>query len=283
MSFRCNSLTIADGRRLIYSETGPDGGTPVLYCHGAIGTPLASSVGLETITAELDVRYIAVSRPGIGGSDAAPGRSVVDFALDIEELADALTIERFALVGVSAGGPYALAIAHRLADRVSRVAVCSSLSPGWEGAPQKRIQLALSLLGNAPTLCARLGDAALPLLRRHPGLLRRMIAAHSAPGERAVACASFLDAAADGVRGMIDDYLTCTRAWGFDVREIEPEVHLWHGCGDPIVSVEHALQLAIAIPRCRTFLDPDEGHHFFRRRLRRILQVLLGVPVIPTP
>ncbi|MDQ6776703.1 MAG: hypothetical protein M3071_10935 [Actinomycetota bacterium] len=54
------------------------------------------------------------------------------------------------------------------------------------------------------------------------------------------------------------------------------EVHLWHGLEDPLVPVEHALQLAISLPRCRVFLDPDQGHHFFRRRLAKILAVLVG-------
>ncbi|HWF25348.1 MAG TPA: hypothetical protein VG275_07875 [Solirubrobacteraceae bacterium] len=58
--------------------------------------------------------------------------------------------------------------------------------------------------------------------------------------------------------------------------EVTSEVHLWHGLEDPLVPVEHALQLAVSLPRCRVFLDPDEGHHFFRRRLAKILAVLVG-------
>ena len=53
-------------------------------------------------------------------------------------------------------------------------------------------------------------------------------------------------------------------------------VQLWHGGDDPLVPVEHALQLAAALPRCHLFLDPDEGHHFFRSRLRTILATLIG-------
>ena len=67
-----------------------------------------------------------------------------------------------------------------------------------------------------------------------------------------------------------------TRGSGVSAGTIEAEVHLWHGLRDPLVPIEHALQLAVTIPRCRVFFDPDEGHHFFRRRLRTILSVLLG-------
>src|SRR5262249_21118927 len=151
-------------------------------------------------------------------------RAVVDFAGDIAEVADALALPQFAAVGVSAGGPYALAIAARLGDRVSRVAVCSSLSPlcAPHATPgmQRRIRLALAILAARPGTCARVGDVAIPLLRRHPALLSRVIAAHAAPverhlvqraDERAAASASFLDAASGGVRGMIDDYVVYSR------------------------------------------------------------------------
>ena len=283
------SIRLAGGRRLSFAITGPADGTPVIYCHGAIGTPVGRSVDLEALTAELGVRHIAVNRPGIGASDRAGDRTVLDFAGDVRELCEALELERFSVVGVSAGGPYALAIARELPDRVDRAALCSSLSP--LGAPHlipgtdRRIRIALGLVARAPRTAARLGDAALPLLRRRPALITRVIAAHAArcereqvlePCEQAAAIASFLDAAASGVSGMIDDYLSCCGEWGFAPNEVVAEVDLWHGVRDPIVPVEHALQLAIALPRCRVFIDPDEGHHFFRSRLRTILAVLTG-------
>ena len=289
MSFRVDSLRLRDGRCLSYSETGSRLGIPVVYCHGAIGTPVERSVDLEAVAQTLGVRYLAISRPGFGRSDAAPGRSVLDFAADVAELADALGLERFAVAGVSAGGPYALALGYALAERVMRVAVCSSLSPFC--APhqtpgmERRIRLGLTVLARAPGACAAAGDRVLAVIRRHPELLSRVIAAHAAPcerayvmadGECAAAAMSFLEAASGGVRGMIDDYLSCVRPWGFDVGDVHSEVHLWHGLSDPLVPSEHALQLAVALPRCWPFFDPDEGHHFFRRRLAEILATLVG-------
>jgi pimeloyl-ACP methyl ester carboxylesterase len=261
----------------------------VIYCHGAIGTPLGGSVDLDAIAWDLGVRHIAVSRPGVGGSDPRQDRTVLHFASDLRQLADALGLPRFSLIGVSAGGPYALGAAHQLADRVERVAVCSSLSPlcAPHRTPgmQRRIRLALSFVARSPGLCAALGDSVLPLIRHHPVLLSHVIAAHAAPeerdrlaqpDERCAASTAFLDASAGGVRGMIDDYLTYSRGWGFPVSEVRARVHLWHGVNDPLVPIEHALQLAAALPDCRVFFDADEGHHFFRRRLREILGVLVG-------
>ena len=218
-------------------------------------------------------------------------RALSDFARDVEAVADALGVDRFLALGVSAGGPYALATARALGDRVWRVGVCSSLSPLC--APHRtpgmalRIRLALASLAAAPRLCSGLGDGLVPIVRRHPELLHRVIAAHAAPGERArlrdpaerqAASSSFLDATAYGVGGMVDDYGTYARGWGFDPAEVRSEVHIWHGANDPLVPVEHALQLAVSLPRCRVFVDADEGHHFFRRRLEDILATLVGRP-----
>ncbi len=285
----CGSIRLLDGRRLVFTISGPRDGRPVIYCHGAIGTPIGRSLDLDAIAARLGIRYIAVSRPGIGGSDRAAGRRVVDFAADLRQLVDALGFDRFDLAGVSAGGPYALAIAHELRGRVHRVAICSSLSPLCAPARTpgmaRRIRVALGALARAPGPCGAVGDAALPIIRRHPEVLTRVIAAHAArserstlslPDERDAASESFLDAAVDGVRGMIDDYLSYSRDWGFSVDEVDAHVDLWHGAQDPLVPLEHALQLAVTLPRCRMFFDPAEGHHFFRRRLEEILAVLVG-------
>jgi pimeloyl-ACP methyl ester carboxylesterase len=126
---RSGALRLSDGRRLTFVETGPPDGAPAIYCHGALGSPLRDSVDLGPMTERLNLRHIAVNRPGFGGADLVRGRSITDFAHDLTALADALDLDRVYLVGVSAGGPYALAAAHALKDRVIRAAVCSSLSP----------------------------------------------------------------------------------------------------------------------------------------------------------
>ncbi len=283
-------VRLPDGRRLSYTDVGPPDGVPVLYCHGAIGTSLDATLDIAQLTARLGVRCVAPSRPGIGGSDPQPGRALTDFAADVLVLADELRLERFFVVGVSAGGPYALALAHALGERVLGVAVCSSLSPG--GAPhrtagvRRRTRWALAFLAAHPEPCRRVGDLVLPLLTRHPGIVGRVIAAHADPGERArlareasrtAVCQSFLEAAGGGVDGLIGDYLTYVSGWGFELREVAAEVHIWHGARDPLVPVEHAMQMAAALPRCQVFIDPAEGHHFFRSSLEEILGTLLTV------
>src|SRR5215472_10758741 len=117
---RPGALRLSDGRHLTFVETGPPDGAAVIYCHGAIGSPLRDSVDLGPMTERLNVRHIAVNRPGFGGADLVRGRTVTAFADDLTALADALDLDRVFLVGVSAGGPYALAAAHTLRARVIR-------------------------------------------------------------------------------------------------------------------------------------------------------------------
>ena len=170
-------ITLRDGRRLAYSVAGPEDGFPVLYFHGAIGTAPAIGAGVQA----LGLRCVCVSRPGFGGSDLAPGRTMLGFAADVEQLADALGLERFAVVGVSAGGPYALACGHALADRVTAIGAVSSLSPlcaphAVPGMPA-HIRLPLRALAGRPGGAASLGEAVVAVVRRHPRLLARAMTA----------------------------------------------------------------------------------------------------------
>jgi pimeloyl-ACP methyl ester carboxylesterase len=280
-------VRLRDGRRLGYTATGEPHGFPILYLHGAIGSPLRCSATLDAVIDDLGVRYVMVDRPGFGRSDRDPGRTMTSFAGDVEQLADALGFDRFAVVGVSAGGPYALACAHRLPDRVRAAAVVSSLSAvcpphAVPGLPA-RMRVALLALARVPGLAIRVGDAAVRLIERYPGLLPRLMTAGAAGADRRLldepencdtAVDGFLAAASGGVRGLVEDYLLCNRPWGFRPEDVRPRVHLWHGMQDALVPVEHALQLAVALPDCRPAFDPDEGHFFFRRRLPAILGAL---------
>jgi pimeloyl-ACP methyl ester carboxylesterase len=284
-------VRLSGGRRLAVAEAGPPGGAPVFYLHGAIGSPLQLTGDLAGAIEALGVRLLLVQRPGFGASDPQPGRTLLGFADDVAEAADALGVGRFAVAGVSAGGPYAIACAHRLPERVVAAAAVSSLSPlcppaDVPGLPA-RIRLPLRALGRWPGPAARLGDAAVGLVSRHPALLLRAMALGAPPADRShlddaatsrTAVDAFLAATAGGIGGLIADHLITCRPWGFDVREVLGEVHVWHGMADAFVPAEHALQLVAGLPRCRAWLDPGEGHFFFRRRVRDILGALVEPP-----
>jgi pimeloyl-ACP methyl ester carboxylesterase len=287
LATREGTVRLPDGRRLAWSSAGPADGVPVIYLHGAIGTSVRRTPELDAAIADLGVRYISVSRPGFGGSDPCPGRRITDFPADVERLVDRLGLGRFAMVGVSAGGPYALACARALPERAVATAAVSSLSPlcpphaGRWMPPHLRFPL--RTLVRRPELAHGAAKRLLRFLERHPRGLARLVAFTAMPADRQLldraeaamaAVESFLATAASGVGGMIDDYVTCCSAWGFDLREVLGEVHIWHGEQDCFVPVEHARALASALPNCRARFDKEDGHFFFRRRLAEVLRGL---------
>ena len=204
---------LRDGRRLAYLAVGPRDGLLVVYLHGAIGSPQSVDPELEATVSELGVRYVMVSRPGFGGSDALPGRTLRQFAGDVAQLADALGHARFAVVGVSAGGPYALACAHELPRRVAVAAVVSCMVSGAQpvSLPVAGAAWALHAVRAAPRRCTRAGDALVRLAGRHPELLARAMYAGAARADRPLldesdarelAATRFLAATRGGVGGL---------------------------------------------------------------------------------
>ena len=175
------------------------------------------------------------------GSDPSPHRSVADHAADVEDLADALGWERFSVIGVSAGAPFALACAWRLAGRVVAAAAASPLAP-----PDLRsLRYYVPVAGFRVPVAGPLAyDAALRMLHAR---------ATTTPRE------------------MVLDYEVCRRPWGFDPADVATPVVLWHGLRDRLVPVAHALRLAAAMPACATHLEPGAGHFFFGRRVAEII------------
>src|SRR5579862_2443311 len=114
-------------RNLRARETGNPEGPAILYFHGTPGSRLDLTFGDDTV-AEAGVRLVTFDRPGYGGSTATPfGLTAV--GRDAVAIADALGIDRFATVGLSGGGPFALATATVAGGRVTTVGVASGAGP----------------------------------------------------------------------------------------------------------------------------------------------------------
>lgn len=244
------SARLRDGRIMSFASAGPPDGFPVVYCHGAIGSPRWRTPQLDALVQELGVCYLIAYRPGFGGSDPSPGRRVLDFADDLAELMDALGHARFAVVGVSAGAPYALACGRALPDRVAALAAISPLGPA-HGA------------GSSSSLRYRV-----PLLAFGHGRSGPALAGWCA---RAVGSAADTPASA-----MIDDYRVCRRPWGFDPSEVRLPVTVWHGREDPLVPVAHALRLRAVLATSTARIEPAAGHFFYHQRLGEIMAGLLA-------
>jgi pimeloyl-ACP methyl ester carboxylesterase len=238
---------LRDGRRLAYAAAGPARGYPIVYLHGAIGSPRWRTPALDAVIEELAIRFVVVNRPGFAGSDPHPGRTVASHAADIGELADALGWGRFSVLGVSAGAPYALACAAALGGRVARTAAVSPVPPPAIVAPRGRLRLRY----------------------------RAPLAAFGAPWVGAAAARATLAAtglaSASSPAAMVEDYLVCCRDWGFSTEAIRTPVSVWHASRDRLVPVAHARALATTISSATLELIPRGGHFFLRDWITEIV------------
>jgi pimeloyl-ACP methyl ester carboxylesterase len=109
-------------------EAGDPNGPAVVVHHGTPGSSLLWRGLVEDAEAR-GIRLLGYDRPGYGGSDPHPGRSVADAADDVAAIADGLVIERLAVEGGSGGGPHALACAALLPERVAAAASLAGVAP----------------------------------------------------------------------------------------------------------------------------------------------------------
>ena len=116
------SCPLGDGRTLAYYDLGDPSGPPVVHHHGAPSGKLETAFfNLGDAAARAGVRLLVVDRPGIGGSTPKPGRTLLEWADDVEEFAERLGLAKFSVMGYSMGTPSALACLHRFPHRIDGV------------------------------------------------------------------------------------------------------------------------------------------------------------------
>src|SRR5262245_53663208 len=97
------TIALRDGRRLAYLELGRPNGTPVIHCHGTPSSRVEGALVYGTAAGDAGLRVIVPDRPGVGESDFQPGRRIVDWPADVVDLAEAIDLQRFAVLGSSGG------------------------------------------------------------------------------------------------------------------------------------------------------------------------------------
>jgi pimeloyl-ACP methyl ester carboxylesterase len=282
---RGDVLRLEDGRALAYAEWGKREGRRVFFLQGTPGGRLTQWWEEESLAAR-DIHLVTVDRPGIGRSDAKPGRSVADWAADLEQLARHLGPARFAVVGFSSGGPYAVACAAQLADRVSAVALVSPLGradmPGVidDMATVRYMRLARRsprMMGLIYSVVARKGrkdpDAAHERFFRGASRVDRAVV--DRPEVKSRWMPAFVEAAHGGGRGLAEDMRVVQRPWGFEPADVRMPVRLWHGRRDRIAPPSHAERWIEELPNCRAVWFDDEGHFLIQDHMDEILEAVL--------
>ncbi|TDD17936.1 alpha/beta hydrolase [Kribbella turkmenica] len=254
---------LPDGRTLHVYDTAPgdDGRLPVFWHHGTpnLGTPPEP---LFEAGDRLGIRWLSFDRPGYGGSTAAPGRTIASVAADLTTVADALGLGRFALMGYSGGGSYALGAAAVLGDRVEAVVTFAAIAPydasgldWYDGMiPSGLVSLRAAAAGREAKLAHETSGAGYD-----PEFTARDLAMLDGPWGWLGSVAGD-ESMPDGPDGLVDDDCSYVVPWDCDPATITAPTLLCHGEDDRIIPCAHARWLAGHIPAATLSLHPGDSH-----------------------
>jgi pimeloyl-ACP methyl ester carboxylesterase len=265
-------------------------GRPVFLLHGTPGSRVGPRPRASVLY-RLGVRLICYDRPGYGGSDRHPGRTVADAAHDIEAIADHFGIERFGVVGRSGGGPHALAAAALLPERVAGAVILVGLAPAdahdldwFHGMTDTNVQGYTTADVDGLKLVERLRIQADRARRDPTSLVDLLRTQMTAPDLRVVGdvaihrllAQTYAEALRSGPYGWIDDVLALRAGWGFRPEHIQPSVLLWHGADDNFSPASHTRWLAARIPGAEARVQAQTAHFGAVQVLPEMLTWLAG-------
>jgi pimeloyl-ACP methyl ester carboxylesterase len=276
------TMTLPDGRALAYTEIGAPDGSVAFYFHGAPGSRL-ELVALDEAFTAVGVRVITADRPGYGGSTPLPGRTTADWADDVGALADHLGIERFAVMGLSSGGPYTLACASLLGDRVTGAVVAAgNTDMSWPEASDGYLQSELDIMAMDDE------DAAVAwCIERYGADGSRFFGGDLDLGPIDNAwladdtnltslTATMTEAFVQGVVGYAHDITVQGRPWTFDPAMITAPTIVVHGADDRLVPLSHSAHTASSTPGAELRVVPDCGHLSLVDRLPALVTEISG-------
>lgn len=288
-----DTITLADGRSLSFAEYGNPDAVPLFLFHGLPGSRLAVEAFWDEEPA--DLRVIAPDRPGMGRSDYQPGRQLLDWPGDIEQLADSLGIGRFLAAGVSGGANHALACAYALPDRV--LATASICGPGPVDAPgviesmqsmHRGNRTVFTVARKAPFLLYPFMVPVAVLSRYLPSATAVAARGLPAPDRKVLENKRFRqltektagEAFRQWVRPTIQETRIHALPWGFEPSGIKGKVFLFHGDQDANAPVAMVRQVAGAIPDHELTIYPGEGHLIIPTHWTEISNALLSVAAV---
>ena len=266
------TVVLSDGRSLSFARFGNPEGRPVFYFHGFPGSRLEPQSNHEAFL-KAGIQLLALDRPGMGKSTRKSKRKLLDWPDDVVEVAKILNLEKFSILGVSGGGPYALACARAIPGYLNRVTVACGIGP--MDAPNSTSGMMLS-----NRIMFRYGRFFPPLVRLSVYLLVRQLSSKPVKGfdkfvkglpevDRLILSNStgketVLESAMEGVRQgsgpLLDEISIYSRSWGFKLEDISIPVSFFQGELDIDVPASMARYQASLIPSSEANFYPADGH-----------------------
>lgn len=210
-------------------------------------------------------------------------RGFKDFAADAAALLSCLGLADVAVLGVSGGGPYALALLSVYPSRVTKAALVGAMGPPAAlGASRAGfippVRWAWDLVRRAPAFGPLLAWSAVRALqfRSRHGVPLRLVARRdtevlSDPFVRDTLREAQREGLQQGSTAPVQDLLLYSAPWDFCLADILAPVTVWHGQVDRIVPVEMARQLVALLPHAGLHVVEGEGHYSLPVRYREAI------------
>ena len=265
-----NFLTLPDNRQLAYAEYGDPNGHPVFYFHGAPSSRLEPLILGESVISRFGLRVIAPDRPGVGQSDFQPNRGFSDWVNDVVFLADAFSLDKFSVLGLSGGCGYVAVCAAKIPERLHAAVIVS-------GAWRMDLNEDLSTINRLDWFFAKripivhLGwlklmqqslkgkpEKLLPKFKKQFPLADYLVLEQ--PGRIEPLCETTLEAMRRGAKGAAYDLQLYAREWDFSLDEIQMPLIMFHGEQDINVPLSPIKRVVANLPTAQLTTYPEEGH-----------------------
>ncbi len=282
------TISVGDDRQIGFAEFGDQQGKPVFWLHGTPGARRQIPTEARIYAEANHIRLIGVDRPGIGSSTAHQYDNIAGFPEDLRIIADTLGIDKMTIIGLSGGGPYTLACAAAMPDRVLAVGVLGGVAPivgsdsigGGVAALSTVAGPILEVIGYPLGIVA---TGLIRLIRPVASPAVEIYARISPEADRALLVrpefkAMFLDDLLNGTRKQLAapfaDVIAFSRDWGFRLDEVKVPVRWWHGDADHIVQFAHGEHVVSRLPDAELYHLPGESHLAGLGRAEEILRAM---------
>ena len=269
-----HSLQLSNGPTIALSEYGDPHGAPVFFCHGWPSSRTMAELAHDAAR-ELGARIVSPDRPGIRDSRFQPGRRLIDWPPLLNEIADRLEIDRFRILAISGGAPYAYASGWMRPERVEKIAVVSGAPPLDELQDHDGLlpihRRMLQIRAWRPALLKSLFYVARPFVAmRMPIRFRPLLLKFLQPCDANVlresrafeiCFESARQAWRSSARGVMTDAEIYATPWGFSLEDVLVPVALWHGTKDRTFAPWLAKDVAARLPSCEFHLIEGAGHY----------------------
>lgn len=265
-------IILEDNRKIGFAEYGTTEGFPIIYCHGSQSSRLEMHYDMS-FAIENNLRIITIDRPGHGISDFNPEGTILNFAKDVKQLTKYLNINRFSVVGMSAGSPFALGLTYLFPNNIYKTAIISGFAPYTKDSRKhlsNDIKTMLNLAKSFPFLLRMLLKFQAKQINKNPkkalqGFLKIMSESDKAvlknESVMGVIENMFKESFRNGSEGIAYEISKLlVKDWGFKLNEIKVPVIFWQGKKDNNVPYEWADLMKNEIQDATLNLYSNEGH-----------------------